>query len=76
MPNSNLTKRVAAEIRAEMARQTKTTADLAATTGITARTLHRLIKGERQITISELEKVCAALDVPISSVFAYRNDAA
>lgn len=76
MPNSNLTKRVAAEIRAEMARQTKTTADVAQETGLSQRTTHRLVKGEREITIGELEAVCRALGVQISQILRAGNPAA
>ena len=76
MPNSNLAKRVAAQIRAEMARQTKTTADVAQETGLSQRTTHRLVKGEREITIGELEAVCRALDVQISQILRAGNSAA
>ena len=59
---------IAAEIRAEAARHNIGTATLAERTGMSPATVSRKTNGHSQITVDELFKFAAALDVPASAL--------
>ena len=64
MPLS-LAERVAGEVRAEMARQHVTHADIAQKLGVTQPTLSRRLNGTRPLDLNVLEQLAAALNVPV-----------
>ncbi|MCR2051480.1 helix-turn-helix domain-containing protein [Actinomyces bowdenii] len=66
---------LAAEIRAEAARQGITVTALAEQAAISSRSLHRKLRGERPITLPEVQRLAAALGVPLSTL-AERAEAA
>ncbi len=68
--------RVAAEVRAEMARQNKRQSDLAAALGITAGTAGRKHAGRVEFTLTELVQVADWLDVPLSRLYVTEDQAA
>lgn len=68
MTDSNYWQRVAAEIRAEMAKQRKSTADLALVLGVHKETARGRRRGDSPFTLPELEKVALWLDVPIGAL--------
>lgn len=53
--------RIAAEFRAELARQNVSQASLSAATGITKNTLRSRLQGVRPFTVDEIDRVCFAL---------------
>jgi transcriptional regulator with XRE-family HTH domain len=57
---------VAANLRAEIARQRKRQTDLAAALGISAPALSRRLKGETPISVDELQVLADRLDRPMS----------
>ena len=59
---------IAAEIRAEAARQGIGTADLAEKTGLAYKTVSRKTNGRTGITVDELFKFADALNVPASAL--------
>lgn len=59
---------IAAEIRAEAARHNIGTATLAERTGMSPATVSRKTNGHSQITVEDLFKFAAALDVPASAL--------
>lgn len=61
-----LTKRVAAEVRAEMARQQMSQEKLAALTGLSQSRISRRLVGDRPFDITELAAVATALGVPVT----------
>lgn len=61
---------LASEIRAEAARKRLGTADLADRTGLAYKTVSRKTNGHGGITVEELFKFAAALDVPASTLIA------
>lgn len=67
--------RLAAEIRAELARQSRSRQDLAAHLGISTDTLRRRLDGVRPFYFDELELVAAFLNVRLSDLTG-RTDAA
>lgn len=60
--------RVAAEIRAEMARQGVTAPTVAQATDMSRSTLHRKLTDRATFTIAEAAAVCATLGVPLSEM--------
>lgn len=69
MPNElTRTERVAAEIRAELARQQKTVNQLADETGMSISTLRRSINGHRSLTLDELAAIARQLNVQASQL--------
>lgn len=67
MPSS-YTESVAAEIRAEMARQRITQRDLAASAGLTTAYLSRRLTGDVALSTEDIERLAGALGVPISEL--------
>ncbi|WOF23798.1 helix-turn-helix domain-containing protein [Microbacterium betulae] len=65
-----LAQRVADEIRAEMARQRRSAADLAEYLGITAHTVGRRLNGAVPFNVIELASVSVWLGVPIFELIA------
>ena len=65
---------IAAEIRAEAARQGIGTADLAEKTGLAYKTVSRKTNGRTGITVDELFKFADALDVPASTLIARADE--
>lgn len=59
---------VIANIRAEMARQNKTQADLAELLGVTRQSVSRRMVGQVDFGISELTTIAEFLDVPIADL--------
>jgi DNA-binding Xre family transcriptional regulator len=59
---------VAAEIRAELARQRVTQAALITATGITKNTLRRRLDGIKPFYVHELEAICSFLNLPLSEL--------
>ena len=61
---------VAAEVRAELARQNKTATSLAKTTDIPVDTLRRRLNGLSSFTVEELGSVCAYLGLSLDELLA------
>ena len=59
---------VAAEVRAEMARQRRTHADIARALGASEATVGRRLSGDVPFKISELSTVAEFLSVPLSAL--------
>lgn len=68
MPDS-LTLRVAAEIRAEMARQRMTQVRLSEALGLSQPQVAKRLKGEIAFDTTELETVARTLGVPVTHFF-------
>lgn len=62
---STATKRVAANIRAEMARRGLTQGEVAARVGMTQQAVSRRLSGRFGITVDDLERFCAALGLTV-----------
>ena len=62
----DFTAKVAAEVRAEMARQRRSQEWLAARLGVSQSTLSRRITGELAFDTTELANVAAVLGVPVT----------
>ncbi|MET8908353.1 helix-turn-helix transcriptional regulator [Micromonospora sp. NPDC004551] len=62
----NLTRAVASEIRAEMARREMTQQALAPLIGMSQQALSRRLRGEHPFDTAELERVANALGVPVA----------
>ena len=62
--------RVAAEIRAELARQNKSKASLAQAAGISPDTLRRRLNGVYPFAIEEVDAICFFLGIPIAEFVA------
>lgn len=58
---------VAAEVRAELARQHKSTADLAVALGVTTRTASKRLKGEQDFDATDLGKIANWLGVAVET---------
>ncbi|MFF9565776.1 helix-turn-helix domain-containing protein [Leifsonia sp. NPDC014704] len=56
---------LAGEIRAEMARQRVSVAQLADATGISQSTLYRRLNGVKPLQLEELDAICASLKVSL-----------
>lgn len=65
---------LASEIRAEAARKRLGTTDLADRTGLAYKTVSRKTNGHGGITVEELFKFAAALDVPASTLIARADE--
>lgn len=63
MERHSLAQRVAAELRAEMARQRMTTPRLAHAAGITTSTLRRRLSGESSLTFDEVQTIADCLGI-------------
>jgi DNA-binding Xre family transcriptional regulator len=57
---------VAAEIRAELARQRVPQTALISATGISKNTLRRRLNGVKPFYVHELEAICSFLNIPLS----------
>lgn len=68
--------RVAAEIRAELARQRISQIALIAATGITKNTLRHRLNGKYPFYVHELEAICSFLHVPLAEFLERTKDAA
>lgn len=66
--DTNPGRRIAAEIRAEMARQGVTSSTVAQTTDIARSTLHRKLTGRSEFNLAEAAAVCAALDISLAEI--------
>lgn len=60
--------RVAAEVRAELARQRRTQADLASALGMSPQAVGRRLSGEHPFDVVELGRAADWLGVPLSSL--------
>lgn len=60
---------VAAEIRAEMARQQRQQTDLGEFLGVKQPTISRKLAGKTEFRIDELEKIAEFLGVPVKTFF-------
>ncbi len=63
---STPSERVAATIRAELARRRKTQSDLATALGMARSALHRRLNGDQSLTVDELHKIAKYLDLSAS----------
>jgi len=68
--------RVAAEIRAELARQNKSKTDLAAHIGLSTWTLRRRLEGVRPFYLEELQSIAQFLGLPLSELLEHTGNAA
>ena len=68
METESLAPYVAAEIRAEMGRQTVTSAALAMRLGKPKQTVHRWTAGQTPISIDDLDAICAALNLGVGEL--------
>lgn len=66
--SSSLRDRVAAEIRAEMARQRKTGIELAACLDVSQQSASRRLAAETNFDLDELEKVVSWLGIPVGEL--------
>jgi len=66
-PGAEASQRVAAEIRAEMARQQMTQTTLAKELGVVRQWLYRRLSGETPLTIDDVANIAQALGVPASN---------
>ncbi len=64
----SLSQSVAAEVRAEMARQSKTQADLGRVLGVVQPAISLRLRGKRPFKLDELERLADYFDVPLSSL--------
>lgn len=78
LPNRNSTRaRVAAEVRAEIARAGASQLAVAKATGIAHSTLNRKLNAKEErdtFNVDELDRIAQALSVPISKFFASVDD--
>lgn len=65
---NSLRDRVAAEIRAEMARQRKSGVELASLLHLSQQSVSRRVNGETDLTLDELEVVARWLDVSLADI--------
>jgi len=65
---STYSQRVAAEVRAEMARQRRTQTDIGAAIGWSQQFLSRRLTGEQPFGIDEIEALAAELGVPLAKL--------
>lgn len=68
MSSSSLTKSAAGELRAHLARHELRVADIAVSLGVTNSWIYRRLNGEISPTLEEIERICAALDLPVSEI--------
>jgi len=61
---------LAAEIRAEVARQRRTTTDLATEIGMSGAALGRRLRGEHPFDVTELEQIARALGISVTDLWA------
>lgn len=61
---------VAGEIRAELARQRMTQADLATQLGVSRPWLSRRLSGETPLSVGDMVVIAEALDVPVATLTA------
>lgn len=59
--------RIAAEVRAELARQNKTLRELAGLLGMTHQSVHNRVSGRQSFRAEELVRFAAALGVPVTN---------
>ena len=59
---------IAAEIRAELAKQEKTIPDLSEAIGIPVTTARRSAKGQRAMTIDEIADTASYLGIPVTEL--------
>lgn len=69
MTNHPVAKRVADEVRTELARKRKTQQDLARKLNVNAHTAGRRIRGEVPFDVVELEVIADWLEVPIERLW-------
>jgi len=62
----SLAESVAAEVRAEMGRQQASQSDVAAIVGLSQQAVSRRIAGRVPFDVTELEKIAAAFNVPVT----------
>lgn len=60
--------KIAAELRAELARQKMTVTSLSTSTHITVPTLRNRLSGQRPFFIEELDTICAVLGVGLTEL--------
>ncbi|MEF2979048.1 helix-turn-helix domain-containing protein [Subtercola sp. YIM 133946] len=71
---SKLHQRIAAEIRADMARKKITQSTLMEALLMTQPSLSKRLTGERPFTLSEMEKVCGVLRIAPNELLRRAND--
>jgi hypothetical protein len=68
LDTASLTERAIAEIRAELGRQNMTRAGLADRLGVERNWIHYRLSGETSLRVDDVERIAAALGVPISQL--------
>lgn len=76
MTQSSPSQWVAAEVRAELARQRRTVVGLSEVTGIPLATLNRRLNRDSKFTIDEIDAIAVALGVPVADLLPARDGAA
>jgi transcriptional regulator with XRE-family HTH domain len=76
MPTISTAQRVAAEVRAEMARQRKTQAHIAQALGSSQAAVSRRLNGEVPFDVRELALIADSLDVPVETFLSTSRGAA
>ena len=69
-PNAGLGVALAAEVRAELARQNKPSSKLASSTRLQRTALSRRLNGHQPFNVDDLGAIAAALDLPASANYA------
>jgi transcriptional regulator with XRE-family HTH domain len=64
----SLTKSAAAELRAHLARYEIPVGGLAVKMGVSRGWLYRRLNGEHGLSLEDLERICSALDIPVSEI--------
>ncbi|MCV7186995.1 helix-turn-helix domain-containing protein [Mycolicibacterium thermoresistibile] len=70
MPCDSQSQRVAANVRAEMARTKRTQSALAHSIGMKQQALSRRLSGRTPFTVDEIAEIARCLDVPVAALFA------
>lgn len=66
----SLAERAASEIRAEMARQRRTTREFATAMGVSTVTASRILNGRRLLDLDELSTIAAWLSLDVNTLLA------
>lgn len=68
MPLTTTSQRVAANVRAEAARQLRSGANIAKSLGWSQAAMSRRLSGQVEFTVAELEAIAGELHVPLSAL--------
>lgn len=68
MRSGTATDRVAANVRAEMARRSRKQSEFAKSLGLSQAALYRRLSGQIAFNVSELERIATELGIPLASL--------